>query len=256
MANLIQSLEESQQGYQQHRGSAYVFGVQATDNKALRWSKLFGIIFIPAAVTALGVSAYQYQQAKQQWLERNVERVEILEKPAPLMELSYPDSGALLSTLREPLVVPEIDNNVAFAAETIDTEPAKTVSMDEHTEDELLEGIDLSDLSPEIAQRLQAAMSEGATSADVASIESANDAAQEFASVAANWHGKLPALNFQTHVYSSNSNKRWVKVNNTEYKEGDWLTSGVQLKAIEPQACVIEVAGEKLRVPALYDWQG
>ncbi|MGR5160067.1 general secretion pathway protein GspB [Vibrio owensii] len=29
------------------------------------------------------------------------------------------------------------------------------------------------------------------------------------------WQGKLPPLNFQTHVYSSNPDTSWVKLNGT-----------------------------------------
>jgi general secretion pathway protein B len=70
------------------------------------------------------------------------------------------------------------------------------------------------------------------------------------------WYGKLPALNFQTHVYSSKESKRWVKINGTEYGQGDWINDDLQLVAIEQQSCLVRFKGEEIEIPALYDWQG
>jgi general secretion pathway protein B len=63
-------------------------------------------------------------------------------------------------------------------------------------------------------------------------------------------------MNFETHVYSSNPNKRWVKVNGNEFIEGDWITERVRLVKIEQQSCQISFNGETIQVPALYDWKG
>jgi general secretion pathway protein B len=70
------------------------------------------------------------------------------------------------------------------------------------------------------------------------------------------YYGRLPAMNFQTHVYSRAEDKRWVKINDVEYMQGDELNGGVVLESIEPQSCVIRFEGERLRIPALYDWKG
>ncbi|MDN3684261.1 general secretion pathway protein GspB [Vibrio sinaloensis] len=77
------------------------------------------------------------------------------------------------------------------------------------------------------------------------------------------WHTKRTAGKaschasiFQTHVYSSNPNKRWVKVNGTEFSEGDVIAQGVVLERIEQNLCQLRFEGEVIEVPALYDWQG
>ncbi len=70
------------------------------------------------------------------------------------------------------------------------------------------------------------------------------------------WHGRLPALNLQTHMYSSDVKRRWVKINNVEYHQGDVVDGQVTLKEIQPQAVIVEFQGEQIRIPALYEWKG
>lgn len=47
-------------------------------------------------------------------------------------------------------------------------------------------------------------------------------------------------LNLQTHMYASDANRRWVKINNVEYHQGDVVDGQVTLKEIQPQAVIVE----------------
>ncbi|WP_194437442.1 general secretion pathway protein GspB [Vibrio fluminensis] len=261
MANLIQSLEESQQGYQAHHSRHASFQPTQQIKAGGGWGKCAALVVLPVMTASLVVSGMTYIEMRNNWLAENVGGVEVVEFSQPIQALSYPDVGVLRDTQRE-LVAPvtRIPASVAStaaiqpeaalinASSSAETGPA--VASDE--QDDLLEGIDFSTLSPDVAQLLQSAMeseSSASTSDDVF--------AQSLLTNDANlWAGRLPALNFQTHVYSSNPNKRWVKVNNTEFQEGSWLADGVKLVSIEPQACVIEFDNQRIQVPALYDWQG
>ena len=113
----------------------------------------------------------------------------------------------------------------------------------------MLKGLDLSGLPPEIALRVESALESNET------ISQANQAS-DLAVNSRDWQGRLPPLNFQTHVYSSNPNKRWVKVNGTEYREGDWISDNIQLQNIDSQHSTITFNGSEIQVPALYDWKG
>lgn len=113
-----------------------------------------------------------------------------------------------------------------------------------------LDDLDLSGLDPEIARKVAAAMSNEPndprlSNADHIALESSE----------ARYRGRLPALNFQTHMYSSDANRRWIKVNGQELKEGDRLNS-IQLLAIEPQSVTIRFDNDIIDIPALYEWGG
>nr|WP_226975429.1 general secretion pathway protein GspB [Vibrio navarrensis] len=73
---------------------------------------------------------------------------------------------------------------------------------------------------------------------------------------AARWRGRLPALNLQSHIYSNDSQRRWLKINGAEYRQGDWIEQQVKLVEILPQSVVVEFDGEKIAIPALYEWKG
>lgn len=113
-----------------------------------------------------------------------------------------------------------------------------------------LDDLDLSGLDPEIARKVAAAMNNEPSdprlsNADHIALESSE----------ARYRGRLPALNFQTHMYSSDVNRRWIKVNGQELKEGDRLNS-IQLLAIEPQSVTIRFDNDIIDIPALYEWEG
>jgi len=65
---------------------------------------------------------------------------------------------------------------------------------------------------------------------------------------------QIPPLRFQAHLYSSDPDKRWIKVNGEEKQEGDWLTQSLQLIAIESDKLILEQHGEPFSLPALTDW--
>ncbi|WP_114766117.1 general secretion pathway protein GspB [Vibrio rhodolitus] len=255
MANLIQSLEESQQGYQVHHSNAVPFYSNQQSKPKSSWGKHLLLFALPVVTASLVTSGLTYLEMRDAWLASNQGGVEVIEFSKPILTLNYPDVGALQDTYLPP-AEPVI--TVASAPEPTPVPVSKQTGAsspqvsDVSESDDLLQGIDFSTLSPDVAQLLQSAMS-----SDLPSEEADNALAQSQLTSDANlWTGRLPALNFQTHVYSSNPSKRWVKVNNGEYQEGSWLADGVKLVAIEPQVCVIEFEQQRIEIPALYDWQG
>jgi general secretion pathway protein B len=113
-----------------------------------------------------------------------------------------------------------------------------------------LDDLDLSGLDPEIARKVATAMNNEPSDPR---LRNADHIALE--SNEARYRGRLPALNFQTHMYSSDVNRRWIKVNGKELKEGDRLNS-IQLLAIEPQSVTIRFDNDIIDIPALYEWGG
>jgi len=69
------------------------------------------------------------------------------------------------------------------------------------------------------------------------------------------WYQNLvPALEFTTHIYASEKNERWVRVNNQVVKEGELITSQMRLVSIEPQQVVIEMQKRRFTLAALSSW--
>lgn len=65
---------------------------------------------------------------------------------------------------------------------------------------------------------------------------------------------KLPALTFSFHVYSKDSEKRTIIINNTRYRQGSTVVDNVTLFEITERGVVLEKAGYRYFVPVLLDW--
>ena len=69
------------------------------------------------------------------------------------------------------------------------------------------------------------------------------------------WYQQLvPPLSFSSHIYSTDDDNRWVKVNGQVVREGELIDSNLRLVAIHPQEVVIEMQNRRFTLPALTDW--
>ena len=151
------------------------------------------------------------------------------------------------------------DSEAMPAAQPVNTSPQ---SADEVWD---LEALDYSELSPQLATQLRAAIAatgEGETLPQLLQEDRLPAMPEPQAPVSAISIGDLPAsvqdriphLNFQTHIYSSAANSRWVKVNGSEAYEGDEIAPGVTLRRIEPRAVLFDFESYLISMPALSEW--
>jgi general secretion pathway protein B len=65
---------------------------------------------------------------------------------------------------------------------------------------------------------------------------------------------QMPAMSFSAHMYASNPQDRWVRVNSARLGEGDTIANKVLLKRIESEKVVLEYKGTEFTMNALSDW--
>ncbi|KGY13747.1 general secretion pathway protein GspB [Vibrio tubiashii] len=256
MSKVMQALESSERSHQTsghlYQQPGYLASVQKSrSNLTIR----IALAILPPLLVTGSVCYQTYQIEKQKWLVENVAQSVIVEVPFEFQVVQAPDLGPLETTYRNHQSSDSSDGLIQ-AEQEVKTLVAPPASSHQggavSSSDDLLAGLDLSQLSPELAQRFESALN-----SETEQVQSQrNEQASNLSHQAERWYGKLPAMNFQTHVYSSKANKRWVKINGVEYKQGDWVNSDIELVAIEPQSCLIRFRRELIRVPALYDWKG
>lgn len=128
-----------------------------------------------------------------------------------------------------------------------------------------LQALDYSELSPELASQLRSAIAatgDGETLPQLLqeqrlpSLPKPQEpmAAVSIGNLPASVQDRIPALNFQTHIYSSAPNSRWVKVNGSEAYEGDEIAPGVTLRRIDPREVVFDFESYLISMPALSEW--
>ncbi|MGY5450575.1 general secretion pathway protein GspB [Agarivorans sp. MS3-6] len=64
----------------------------------------------------------------------------------------------------------------------------------------------------------------------------------------------VPAITFNSHVFSSDPARRYVTFNNKQLLEGDLLNNNIEIVAIRLDDVVLRVAGHLCRLKALSDW--
>lgn len=246
MSRVMKALQQSEQNYQSAVYSPLSQPSQiSVQEKKVNKLMLSGLLIGPALL-ASSFSLYSLYQSKQvQWQERVQQEEIIVDVPLTYQVMEYPNFGELQATY-------ELTAPVSEDQPPVDLPAASNIDAGKKTEhDALLGDLDLSQLSPELASHVQAVLGNEAPQRVDADLNATN-----LSTDANNWYGKLPAMNFETHVYSSNPAKRWVKINGQEYKEGDWITDSIQLEKVEQQSSLLSFNGEKIEVPALYDWKG
>ncbi|RWX54002.1 general secretion pathway protein GspB [Photobacterium chitinilyticum] len=122
-----------------------------------------------------------------------------------------------------------------------------------------LDGLDYSELPPLLAEQLKSAIA--ATDTLPVDIPPEPEKRLEpiieavaLGELPASVQNRIPPLNFETHIYSSTANSRWVKVNGREAYEGDEIAPGVVLRRIEPRQVVFDFESYLVEMPALSEW--
>jgi len=127
------------------------------------------------------------------------------------------------------------------------------------SDSDLLQGLDLSELPPDLALKLESMMGEQQSAPEPMDSRPAGQVGSQVIELETHTNslsGVLPKLDLQTHMYSSSETKRWVKVNGQEVAQGDWIGRDIQLLEIKPQSVIIEFNQQKIEIPALYEWKG
>lgn len=64
----------------------------------------------------------------------------------------------------------------------------------------------------------------------------------------------LPAMTFSFHVYSTNALQRTIIINNRRVREGDEVSSGIQLQEITEDGVILLSAGHRIHIGVLSGW--
>ncbi|MBY6188288.1 general secretion pathway protein GspB [Marinobacter hydrocarbonoclasticus] len=62
---------------------------------------------------------------------------------------------------------------------------------------------------------------------------------------------RIPDVEITAHVYATDPDSRWLRANGRELQEGDEAAPGLTIAEIMPSEVVLEMDGERFRVPAL-----
>ncbi|WGW00784.1 general secretion pathway protein GspB [Vibrio sp. YMD68] len=280
MSEILKALKISEQHHQRYEAlpSNKVSASSASRPRASRLMVVMSFILpVALTVTWLGYSANPHKNAKS---SSEIQVIpDIIEVESGFTVLPHLPITTLKTTYRSEEQISIVDTIQTFPieeedahAETSNTRIVGHATQKEKAEEadvlalEHLSELDLSQFSPEIAFRVQSVLSNekgGSPSTEAFSANTQDTSSQglsissvKLVQSGADFQGLLPAMNFQTHVYSSQVDKRWVKINGSEFVEGDKINDLVTLVEIKQRYCMINYEGQLIEIPALYDWKG
>ncbi|OBT17595.1 general secretion pathway protein GspA [Vibrio tasmaniensis] len=297
MSRIMQELKQSElRGYQSHHVPNSAVAISKKKGSSLAMGLL--LLLVPSLLVG-GTLAYQSYTSSTQALSQSTESTlpkpedKTIASKAPVanetVAVTQDESPFLIRTApphNELKVLPrkEVyaqvnisnaadmnDSNVMFArtdvsepsTESFEPSSPQSSSPDRSNElqsdSDLLQGLDLSELPPDLALKLESIMGDQQSAPepmDSRPAESMESPVIELESHGSSLSGVLPKLDLQTHMYSSSETKRWVKVNGHEVAQGDWIGQDIQLLEIKPQSVIIEFNHQKIEIPALYEWKG
>jgi len=199
------------------------------------------------------------------WWQYQPQALPLVQQPSPSLapttrvkELPYPEFGSLAAIERRELLSASVIRQPVTSSSHSEKQLPTTAQAQESVNEQgvALDELDLSTLSPELAMRVQSAFSSTERAPASASESQGENPTVSLEKESARFKGLLPALNLQTHMFASNEQSRWIKVNGKEVHQGEWITPQVQLLTITPRTVVIGYAGEQIELPALYEWRG
>lgn len=255
MSQVLKALEQSELSHQSkslpHSSHVAVFNQSLPSSWCSKSS--LTVLFAPSLLCC-GYLIYHSYQARLDELEQLKHNApQVVQQEGAYQVLEYPDFGELQTNTPRVKTLTETSSTLPFTplhgTQLMTREP-----RDKNADQEFgLNDLDLSQLSPELVQRVELAIQGKDQVVLVGDTSKGHLLLTEHLDT---FSGRIPALNFQTHVYSSRTDKRWVKINGVERKVGDDVVNGVQLVEINPQSTLIRFDGELIEIPALYDWKG
>lgn len=114
---------------------------------------------------------------------------------------------------------------------------------------------ELDNVSDELKEAFAQAVSdtEGNNSGEVIATSKDSAKAAPIELLPAGLQNSIPRLRYQAHIYATEADKRWIKLNNRELYEGDSI-GALQLLEITPEQALFNFDGYEFTLKAMQDW--
>ena len=207
---------------------------------------------LPLVTLACGIGLAVVSQQPSNATQELVQRapVQIAEQqpvaaPITVTQVALPPAPAPY----QPKLIAKLDNNrvVVEKAQTVKERTGKSQSTTDNTSAELTTA--QSKLAQQFSQVMQEMANEKEEPPQGAKLHA------QALTLYPQWYQNLvPPLEFSSHIYASDANERWVRVNEQVVKEGELIDSNMRLVRVEPQEVVIEMQQRQFTLPALSSW--
>jgi general secretion pathway protein B len=115
--------------------------------------------------------------------------------------------------------------------------------------------LDYSAVSDELQQRFEIALADSKKQDKLSSVAVSSDG-RDLHEMASKFQQKVPGIRYDTHIYSSIAQDRWIKINGNTLREGQFDPQGkIQLLEIQPNRSIFRLDRQSFSLESLTDWK-
>ena len=125
------------------------------------------------------------------------------------------------------------------------------------TSDEVANSLALADVPSDLQQRFALAVELEQGQQSIPN-QVANDqpvVESDISQMSAQFQYQVPVMSYDSHVYSTKANDRWIRINGVDMRVGDYV-GAVELVEIMPQQSVFRLGKQRFTLESLKDWKG
>jgi general secretion pathway protein B len=135
-------------------------------------------------------------------------------------------------------------------------EVSEPVTVDDGAEIKLADNFAINDVSDELQRRFALAVEQ---ESDRGNNDYTNDQPQlvaaDIESLPATFQFKVPVMSYDSHMYSTDSKDRWIRINGVDLRVGEYI-GDIELVDILPQQSVFRLGKQSFTLQSLKDWKG
>lgn len=123
--------------------------------------------------------------------------------------------------------------------------------------DEVENSLTLADVPSDLQQRFALAveLEQGQQSVPKQAVNDQTVVESDISQMPAQFQYQVPVMSYDSHVYSTNANDRWIRINGMDMRVGDHV-GVVELVEIMPQQSVFRLGQQRFTLESLKDWKG
>lgn len=115
--------------------------------------------------------------------------------------------------------------------------------------------LDYSAVSNDLQQRFELALVDSTIQEQSSAIELSSDG-RDLHKMATQFQQKVPSIRYDTHIYSTIAQDRWIKINGKKLREGQFDSQGeIQLLEIQPNRSIFRLGRQSFSLESLTDWK-
>jgi general secretion pathway protein B len=184
----------------------------------------------------------------------------VIEVDPDIIEVTPPavNEMPIKITKKAPKAVKEMTFVTQPLPEVEKSEPSIKIVPDELSADaDNLKGdIDYSAVSNEMQQRFELALADSTKQDKLSSVELSSDG-RDLHEMTRQFQQKVPGIRYDTHIYSTIAQERWIKINGNKLREGQFDPQGkIELLEIQPNRSIFRLGRQSFSLESLTDWKG